>query len=759
MKYLKIAHKTTDYRLQTIDFGLRSLVFGLIFWTLLPTFINAETIVELKVEGTEKVDPGLVISISDLEIGDELTMERAKKAIKQIYGTQLFENVEIEQEKEGGGVRAIIRVKEWSIISKIEFEGNKKFKNKKLLEICSLKEGDIGSLESIFDAKVKIRKTYEKEGYYLVDIKSITEEDNKVKYLINEGKRVKIRQIEILGNKAFGDGKLEGGLKNKEKRWYRKGNFNKEEFEKDPDRIVEFYQEHSYPNCKIVDVRVVPDENKEWIRIDIEIDEGKKFFFGDFSFEGNEVIALRDLIRGVQFKNMSPYSSKKLSKTLESIYALYGDRGYIYATVDPVEEIDDSLINITYKIREAQPARLHKIIIQDNMKTHDKVIRRELTIFPGNILSRKELINSQRSIFNLGFFKNITLDTKPANDQGDIDLIIKVEEKPAGQASLGASYYPNYGLVGNLALSTPNFRGLGELLYINLQKGEKLQTLEAGYNKPWLFDTPMSVRLDAFHTLEQRTSYQTQKTGGSIKVGRPIPGFSFTKGYVSYKLERVKVSVEDTADLSSYIRESIGDRIKSATTFELIRDSRDNFLNPTTGTRNDGELELSGGPFGGEIDYHKEIFETSTYHKLFWRFVLGLRGKFGIIDGYRSSSDVPLYERFILGGIGSWGLRGYKDWSVGPEMDGEIIGGRFASLFTVEAKISFEENMYPLVFFDAGNAWECFREANFQDLKRGAGVGFRIEIPMMGLVGFDFGYGIDKEPKGWEFHLQMGTQF
>jgi len=422
----------------------------------------------------------------------------------------------------------------------------------------------------------------------------------------------------------------------------------------------------------------------------------------------------------------------------------------LYVGIDPQEEARDSLVDITYRIHEGEPARVHKIIIADNNRTHDKVIRRELTIFPGDILKRKEIIRSQRKIFNLGFFQNMMLDTKPANEEGDIDLIIKVEEKQAGQASLGGSYYPNYGWVGNIAFSTPNFRGLGELLYIKFQKGQRLQVVEAGYHRPWLFDTPMFVGLDLYHTIEEKYWGRAQRTGGKIKVGRPIPRLPYAKGYISYKLERVRTWAEDSTE-----------EWRSATTFEVVRDSRDNFLNPTVGTRNVAWLELSGGLLGGSVDYHKEIIETSTYHRLLGRVILSFRGKLGFLDGYQTPESVPWYERFVLGGIGAWGLRGYHDWSVGPEIGGDVFGGRFASVFTVEVKLAFEENIYPLVFFDVGNAWECFRDANLQDLKRGMGFGFRIEIPMMGLMGFDFGYGLDKEPGqgGWEFHLQMGAAF
>jgi outer membrane protein insertion porin family len=574
---------------------------------------------------------------------------------------------------------------------------------------------------------------------------------------------VKIKKIEIIGNHKFSDKTLKKKMKNRQKYWWPwSGKFNKEEFEEDPMRIAKFYWDNGYPNCKVVRVDVIPDERREWVTIEIEIDEGKRLYFGEVKFEGNKVISTKKLLRGVKFKRNEPYSKSKIAKTMEWIYVTYSDEGYLYLKVDPVESIRDSIVDIVYKLQEGRPARIHKIIIQDNVKTHEKVIRRELTIFPGEIFSRKKLIVSQRKVFNLGFFKNILLDTRQANEKGDIDLIIKVEEKETGQASLGASYYPKYGIAGNLSLSIPNFRGRGEHLYISLEKGAKVERMAFGYTKPWLFDTPLTVGTNLYRTLESRYWYRMKKTGGEIRVSRAILRLNYVRVRASYRLESVGISeISDTTVLSR-----IPQGLRSVVIFGINRDSRDNFLNPTVGTRNDLQLEFCGGIFGGNIHYHKQIFETSTYHKLGWKFVLGLRGRMGIINGYKSDAEVPLYEKFILGGIGAWGLRGYKDWSIGPSItkQGEVIGGRFAFIFTIEAKIAFTpHNIYPLVFFDAGNAWECLSEANFQDLKRGIGVGFRIEIPMMGLVGFDFGYRLDTTPiqrrRGHEFHLQMGRMF
>ncbi|MBI4721727.1 MAG: outer membrane protein assembly factor BamA [Candidatus Stahlbacteria bacterium] len=748
------------------------LLLATCYW-LLTTGLWAEMIVGIEVKGAKTVDTGIIISTSGLEIGDELTPINIKKAIEQIYNTKLFEEVSIEQEKQGGGVKLVIYVKECRVISKVEFEGNKKFKSDKLKEICEVKEKWTSSPSAIFDGKAKIKQAYEKEGYYLAEITTETKEEGEkisVKYLIDEGKRVKIRKINIIGNNAVSDKQIKSKLKNREKYWWAwSGKFNKEEFEGDPDRITEFYHNNGYPNCKIIGTKIIPQEiivlrnnkwvkeNKEWITIEIEVEEGEKFYFGEVKFEGNEVFETKELIKGVKFKKYAPYSKSKLSKVMEWVYGIYSDKGYLYLAVDPVESIKDSIVNITYKMQEGKPARVHKILIQDNVKTHEKVIRRELTILPGEIFSRSKLIVSQRKVFNLGFFKNILLDTRQANPEGDIDLIIKVEEKEAGTASLGASYYPNYGIVGNLSLSAPNFRGQGELFSITVERGKAIENYALSYTKPWIFDTPLTGGMGLYHTFEGRYWYKLQKTGGNISVIRNVPLFDFTKARMSYKLENIKVYNVTDASLLSRMAQGL----KSAITFGINRDSRDNFLNPTTGMRNDAEFEFSGGLLGGDIHYNKQVFESSTYHTLFWKFVLGLRGQFGFLNEYGTSQAV--YERFVLGGIGKWGLRGYKDWTVGPMIGNEVIGGKFASLFSIEAKIAFPNNIYPLVFFDAGSAWESFSDANLQDLKRGAGAGFRIEIPMMGLVGFDLGYRIDPTPKqpyrGWEFHLQMGRTF
>ncbi|MFA5032367.1 MAG: outer membrane protein assembly factor BamA [bacterium] len=743
---------------------MNKLFISFVFLGFFATTLFADMIVDIKAQGIRRVSTDAIISISGLEIGSELTPESVQKAIKQLYAGGLFETVAIGADKMGNGVTVTVNVKEWPIVLKVSFKGNKKFKAKSLIEICQLKEFSIASESAIFDAVVKIRQAYEKEGFYAVNISpDIKEEEGraKVKFIIKEGNKIKVKEVIIDGNYAFSDKKIRKLMKNRAKYWWPwSGKFNKTEFNEDPSRVVNFYQSNGYPHCQLVSADIVPVGKGEWANLRVEISEGKPVYFGNISFEGNEFLKTENLKTKLKFKKGTLYSKDKLSRTLEEIYGLYSDYGYLYLSIDPCETLDSlsiqETVDITFKIKEGIPARVHKIEIASNLTTHDNVIRRELTIFPGEIFSRKKLIVSQRKIFNLGFFKNVTVDTRQASDSGDIDLILNIEEKAAGQASAGASYYPKYGIVGNLSLSTPNLRGMGEYLSISYEKGQSIENITLGYQKPWLFDSPMSLGFNVYKSTTAMSSYNLRKIGGNTTLGFQVPRLDYTKASVSYTLENVGLAGE-TGNLTRWYLDQEG--IRSMVGFGLVRDSRDNFLNPTTGSRNSCNVAFSGGIFGGDINYHKETFESVTYHKLFWRFVLGMRSKIGVINGYTSGDNVPVYEKFILGGIGDWGLRGYKDWEIGPRLNGEIVGGNFASLFTIEAKLAFDENMYPLIFFDAGNTWPDFKSANLQGLRKGVGAGFRIEIPMMGLIGFDMGYGIDAVPRDWEFHLQMGRTF
>ncbi len=721
----------------------------LIIILLFVSSLYSQIIVDIEVDGNQLVDKTLITAASGLAVGRELTPTNTRKAIKKLYAIGFFRDVTIDSEEKGGGVKVVIQVEEYPKVSKVEFVGNKKIKDKELSDVCGIKEGDIASDRHIFNGKVNILKEYREKGHFLVEIEpktEMTEDGMIIRFFITEKVNLRIRRIEIIGNEAFPDKAVEKVMQNREKTWYRKAIFNVDKFEEDKDKIKQFYAERGFPNAKIKNIEFIPlDDN--WVKIEITIDEGKKLYFGDVNFSGNKIIPEEILYKYIKFKKDNIYNVKKLQESTKNLYETYGDLGYLYLYVNIEEELNDSIVDITYHIEEGNPARVHYIWIKGNTKTHEKVIRRELTLFPGDILRRNELIRSQRKVYNLGFFSNITLDTRVVNDSGDIDLTFNIEEKQAGQFSVGIGYSAETKFTGNVSISIPNLRGLGELLYIRGDKGSKYTNYELGFREPWLFDTPLSLGLNLFNIEVKQINYTERRKGGRIDITRLIPRLAYTSAYLGYNLENIFIEADSTAPRS--LIDQSGERWKSAFTLGLRRDSRDNFMNPKEGSKNSISVEISG--LGGSVRFQKYILESHVYNSLLRNFATLVRGKFAIL----SPKNAPTYERFILGGVGAWGVRGYPDLSIGSFEDGKFTGGRYAVVLTLEVKLAFEQNMYPIVFMDLGNTWNNLEEINLYDLKRGIGFGIRMEIPMMGLLGFDFAYG----EQGWMPHFQVGTEF
>ncbi|MDO9575386.1 MAG: outer membrane protein assembly factor BamA, partial [bacterium] len=460
----------------------------LIIILLFASSLYSQIVVDIEVKGNKLVDKTLITAASGLAVGKEFTSEIARDGIKKLYALGLFRDITIDSERKGGGIKVIIQVEEYPRVSRVEFVGNKKIKDKKLNEVCGIKKGDIASDRRIFDGKVNILKEYKDKGHFLVEVEpktEMTEDGMIIRFFVTEKVNLRIRQIEIIGNNAFPDKAVEKTMQNREKTWYRKAIFNGDKFEEDKDKIKQFYAERGFPNAEIKNIEFI-QLNGSWVKIEITIDEGKKLYFGDASFSGNKIIPDEILYKCIKFKKDNVYNNKKLQESTQSLYEIYGDLGYLYLYVNVEEELNDSIVNIIYNIKEGNPARVHYIWVKGNTKTHEKVIRRELTIFPGDILRRNELIRSQRKVYNLGFFSNLTLDTRVVNDSGDIDLIFNIEEKQAGQFSVGIGYSAETKFTGNVSISIPNLRGLGELLYIRADKGSKYTNYELGFREPWL---------------------------------------------------------------------------------------------------------------------------------------------------------------------------------------------------------------------------------------------------------------------------------
>jgi outer membrane protein insertion porin family len=460
-------------------------------------------------------------------------------------------------------------------------------------------------------------------------------------------------------------------------------------------------------------------------------------------------------------KSGQVYNAKKVSQTLTELYGVYSEEGFIYAQINPVEELSNDTVNIKYTIEENSPARIRLVMVEGNEQTQDKVIRRQISSLPGSIFKRSDVLRSQRDIFNLGFFDDVKLDYKRANEQGDIDLIYQIKEKSSfGTIGAGVSYDATNKLSGYVELTQPNLFGKGQKLELKLEKGSAIANAEFGFTEPFLFNHPTSAGFDISYLTTTYDYYKNQNKGISINLSRPLPldysrfdfGLQLNNSYVP--ATSISSSYSPTGPYNIY-RDTI-----HRTTFSPVvmfnRDSRDYIYNALSGSSLSYSVQLSTI----DILYQRHIFDASIYFPMFKKFSLMFRSRLGLIEGFSSRDTIPISERFYAGGTGLDGIRGYPDRSLGAYEGGYNIGGKALAIYSLEYKFRPSPQFAILAFVDAGNTWNSFREFNISNLKRGAGVGVRLEIPMMGLIGFDFGYGFDRAGGGkWEPHFQIGRTF
>ena len=713
-------------------------------------------------------DTLLIVRTAGLNRGQALTLNALRTnledAIRRVYGLGLFSQVEAETSRIADGVRVTFVVNEFPKLRSVDYEGYRRVRKRDLDAKVKAKEGEILTDKKVFDWQQEILKLYKDKGFLLVKVDHETTGPDALSqvaltYKIDEGDPVRIRDIEILGNDHFTDEQIEIKLTNRQKRWYRKASLKEDEFVKDLDRIVDFYKQRGFIDAKVLDYDMQFDQG--WASITINVSEGSRYYFGNVTIKGDSVMKEANLRKLIRYHSGEPYNTKLAQATLQDLFGAYSEEGYIYAQVAPVENVRSDTVDITYEISEGSPATIRLVGIEGNEQTHDNVIRREISSLPGYTFRRSEVIRSQRDIFNLGFFDDVTLDYRRADTTGAIDLIYKVKEKSFfGTIGAGITYSPTDGVTGYVELQQPNLFGRGQSAKVKLERGGRKTNVELGFSEPWLFDRPLSAGADIAYYTYSYDYYDKLQIGGGLSFSRPLP-LDYTRAYLSLRV--IDAYVPPTSIGSGYKPTDTLFSIYGDTTHKTAfnpsitfrRDSRDYIYNALNGSSTTYELGLSAG----DINFHRHIFDMSQYFPLFWRFALMGRTRLGYITGFTSSDRIPIYERFTPGGTGVDGIRGYGENSIGPKSSGYVIGGRAEAIFTLEYKLRLSRQLSFLAFADAGNAWNSIDQFSLSDLKRGAGIGVRLEIPMLGLMGFDFGYGFDKDNPGWEPHFQVGRTF
>jgi outer membrane protein insertion porin family len=747
-----------------------------------PAAVDTPTITAIDVVGALTVGPRQVLAWSGLAEGGVLTADLASEAIRKLFATGKFADVYVYRQDEAEGTRLIINLREFPRVRSVTFRGNDKIKEKDLREAFPVNIGQFSNPAAVRRDLQPLRDLYYEKGYYNVEVttdSTVIDGNNMEDLVVSfvEGREVKVESITFVGNRQLETGDLRGEMKQGTTGFLRSGSFKKKQFEEDQERLVTFCRNRGFLDAAITDTQLNFREGRERLDIVVEMNEGEQYFVGDVRWQGNTVLDDLAVADRILLQKGRVFKEDEYLQTLDDLQQVYADRGYIYITVEPKRDIDGRNVNVTFAFIEGRPAKINDITVSGNTKTHDNVIMRELTIFPGETFSNTRIRSTIRDIFQTGFFEDVQPDIQPVAS-GDVDMELKVKEKQTGQFMFGMSYSAETAASGFIQVAETNFRGKGQNLGLTWQFGTRRRYLDISFTEPWFRGTPTLVGVDVFDRFQYNYDdfYESRVRGFNARLGRRVPGTRYSRVGLRYEWSQTRLD-NFAASYVKYLDDlerSLGtsdlpwqrlDRIdwpqsKSSIQVSFNRNSTDSPFFPTTGSKSSYTFEYAGGPLGGQIEFQEHMLEHSFYNKLPGGFALHLRAFFGLIHGLNSADGVPDWERYRLGGNRRLPLRGYKDLEVVPRGNPSFIGGRFFSIFNTEILYPLTPAVHLLTFLDMGDVWNSFSQADLAGLRKGAGFGIRVEVPMMGNIGFDYGYGFDRTGgPAWEPHFTIGNFF
>jgi outer membrane protein insertion porin family len=742
---------------------------------------------QIRIEGNMKADSSIVVLNSGLRPGKEITTDDIQKAVKNLWALKLFSDIKILVEGQTyAGLDLLIKLTEFPRLDGWVVNGNEKLKKKHVDAELQFYKGMVLTPFKVYKARRNLKKKYQDEGYMLatIDIDTVYNSESTVLAEINiqEGKKVQVKKIRFFGNKYLAEKELKKQFKGiKEDRWWRGADFNEAKYQEDLLKVIDYCRKKGFRDAEILNDSLYYSEDKKDMYIDIFINERQQYYFGDVTFEGNTVFPNKILMNQLIFSKGEVYNQEDYDKSIrENIQNLYYNQGYLFANLQPREiPAGTDTVDIHIRIAEGDVVRIKEILISGNTKTNEKVVRRELKIYPGNTFNRAKLERSVRDVWILNYFANVIPDVKLIEgDDKHINLDVKIEEKSTDTANMSAGYSQRDGMVGSLGLALNNFSlahplsgGDGQRLAFDWFFGRFYRSLSISFTEPWTFNTPTLTGFSLFNTRSGGGFYPWDRTvqGGSVQVGRRFqwPDNYFRGDWIFRVAETKIFNIRDSELLASYI---FFDKPTTQISLTQIiqRDSRNRPEFPTQGSVYSLVTELSGGPLQGDEDYLKNIFTVEWFIPTFAGLIFYTQSKIGVIKGLRNGFYINPGELFYMGGSGlsfSEGLRGYDDGTVGPvSTSGRPLGGQSMFKFTAELRVPIAPNptIFGLFFMEAGNVWENFDETNLQDLRRGIGIGVRLFMPMIGIIGVDFGYGLDHfTPFGfrkgqWKTHFQFG---
>jgi outer membrane protein insertion porin family len=730
-------------------------------------------VLRVEIEGNRNVSAEQIERWFAVRAGDRFDSARIARAVEGLMQKERFADVQVEGEAEERGVVLYVRVEEFPQLAEVRLEGAREIKESDLRGDLRLGPGAFLAPWLLRADVARVTQRYKDKGYFRASVSDtlLAAGDGRFNLTlrIQEGLKASVKRIAFTGNNTVPEGRLRKEMETHEDGLLSGGDLKPEVLQKDFDALTKYYGSLGYLDAQVLGHDLQLADNGKDLTVVIQMQEGRQYFVGDVTWEGNTVFDNAAIASRVRLFKGQPFSETAYEQTTTGIYELYQDRGYFYFSATPRRDVRDNVVNLLYQIVEGQQAKLNHVRVVGNSKTQDKVVLREFLLLPGDTFEREKLVRSMREVFQLGFFEDVVPNVTPRGEDGAlVDVELRVTERQTGQLGAGAGYSAANGVTGFFEMAETNLFGAGKRLSLRWEFSKYRNDINFSYTHPWFLDTPTTLTVDLFNSggkASVNSYYRVERLGGALRVGRRLDFLDYTTASWRYRAERVKFTDFDSTVPDS-VRADLGTETRRfATGLTLRRNSTDSPFFPTRGTDAEISADLAGTFLGGDESYARLEQEISWFQKVgFSRLAFMLRSRLGFIQGLEGL-PVPNDLLYRLGGVFYNGVRGYDDFEIVPLGNPPYQGGQAMGILIGELRYPFSQRVHGAVFFDAGNTWNTFKAADFSNLRKGAGLGVRVEVPMLGLMGLDYAYGFDRlDAQGrsndsWNFHFRFGSLF
>ena len=784
----------------TITEILRSVLFC--FLLLSATWASALwaqekiSLKDVRITGNVRVEEdGIRLHIKS-KAGAEFDPALVEQDVKGIFRMGFFDDVEAQLSPEN---ILIYSVKEKPYVREVRIQGASQVGREKIEAALGVTPRTVLDRSKVAEGIEKVRKLYGEQGYgnAQVDYAVSVESNNQAVLVLDivEGNRLLIKKISFEGNRTFSESELKGLMATKEEWLFsfitNRGVLDRDILTNDVAILGNHYIDHGYIDHKIDEPVVL--RGRDGLELVIRVDEGPQYRVGKVEIGGDLIQGGQEMLKQIKLTEGQIFRGSRLRDDISTLTDLYSNKGFAFAQIEPVTKVNASekKVDVALVIAKGPPVYFNRVLVAGNTKTRDKVVRRELLTSEQELYSSSKITQSRNALQRTGYFEDVQLTTKKTDQPDTVDLLVDVKEGPTGTFTLGAGFSSGDGFIFNAGIAEKNLFGRGQGLNGNFAIGSSRQDFIVGFTEPYFNDSQMALGVDAFNTEREFNDFDERKLGFGINTSYPLkdvsvpffgrlrrqpalgsdqlasnpePSFwDYLRGGMGYEFTRESINnIESTAPIA--IQNEKGTSLTSAMSPSLSYDSRDHFFNPTEGTKSAFSVKFAG--LGGDNRFIKSDLSGRWHYPLLkdpnWggAYVLALGGSLGYGVGLAERSngkkDLPLFERYFLGGINS--VRGFAERSLGPREDAncppeggpctdtEVVGGDRAMVLSAELMFPIMEQLglRGVAFFDMGNSFGGSDKFSITDLRRSVGFGARWMSPF-GPLRVELGFPLNKQ--------------